>query len=75
MTIKKQFIAGAECPQCSALDTLVLWQENESKRFECVACHYQQQLEQSESSSEQVTTQRGENLIQWIAIDNHQDKT
>jgi uncharacterized metal-binding protein (TIGR02443 family) len=36
--IKKQFIAGAHCPQCNALDKVKLCRESEREWLECVAC-------------------------------------
>ncbi|WP_166422554.1 YheV family putative zinc ribbon protein [Paraglaciecola sp. 20A4] len=40
--IKKRFIAGATCPQCKSMDTLMLYFENNVEKMECIKCHYQQ---------------------------------
>ena len=39
---KKRFIAGAKCPQCGAMDTLMLYFENNVEKLECVSCGYQE---------------------------------
>ncbi|MGB3724437.1 MAG: YheV family putative zinc ribbon protein [Glaciecola sp.] len=37
---KKRFIAGAKCPSCSQLDTLMLYFENNVEKLACVNCDY-----------------------------------
>ena len=41
---KKRFIAGAVCPACSDLDSLVLYSDDQ--RIECVSCDYSQTSQQ-----------------------------
>lgn len=43
MKIKKRFIAGANCPNCQAQDTLRWWVENNIELVECVECDYTEQ--------------------------------
>lgn len=38
MKTKRQFIAGARCPQCHALDKVRFCREGEREWLECVAC-------------------------------------
>ncbi|MBL4630652.1 MAG: YheV family putative metal-binding protein [Paraglaciecola sp.] len=38
--IKKRFVAGAICPKCRALDTIMLYFENNVEKLQCVKCHY-----------------------------------
>lgn len=38
---KKRFIAGASCPQCKTIDTMMLYFENNVEKVQCVACGYQ----------------------------------
>lgn len=38
---KKRFIAGASCPKCKAIDTMMLFLENNVEKVECVQCGYQ----------------------------------
>lgn len=38
---KKRFIAGATCPECKAIDTMVLFLENNVEKVECVKCQHQ----------------------------------
>ncbi|KKO44624.1 DNA-binding protein [Arsukibacterium ikkense] len=56
---KKRFIAGASCPKCHALDTMMLFLENNVEKVECVSCGHQmvqpeQQVSKASRSSEQV---------------------
>ncbi|WP_404401246.1 YheV family putative metal-binding protein [Idiomarina seosinensis] len=37
---KKRFIAGAVCPKCEAMDTLMLFIENDVEQVECIACKH-----------------------------------
>ncbi len=46
---KKQFIAGAVCPSCSDMDSLVLYADDQS--VECVSCDYTQTSEQRDQES------------------------
>lgn len=41
MSMRKRFIAGAICPECQALDSLAMWQENNVDVVECVKCGHQ----------------------------------
>ena len=47
---KKQFIAGAVCPSCSDMDSLVLYTDDQS--VECVSCDYTQTSEQRDQESQ-----------------------
>jgi len=38
---KKRFIAGASCPKCKAVDTMMLFLEHNVEKVECVSCGYQ----------------------------------
>ena len=37
---KKRFIAGAVCPRCSTMDTIVVYSEDDQEFRECVSCGY-----------------------------------
>lgn len=41
---KKRFIAGAVCPRCSAMDTVVVYRENEKDFRECVSCGFKDEM-------------------------------
>ncbi|TKB48110.1 YheV family putative metal-binding protein [Ferrimonas sediminicola] len=41
-TRKKRFIAGASCPQCQAMDSIMLFTEQGVEVMECVECGHQQ---------------------------------
>ena len=52
---KKQFIAGAVCPKCSDMDSLVLFADDQS--VECVSCDYKKSTEQrDQKDSNKVST-------------------
>lgn len=38
--LKKRFIAGATCPSCKQLDTLMLYFENNVEKIACINCDY-----------------------------------
>lgn len=44
MKIKKQFIAGAICPNCSDIDSLILFSDDQ--HIECVSCDFKKSSEQ-----------------------------
>ena len=46
---KKRFIAGARCPQCQSLDSIVLYQHNGRPRYECVECGYSEEFPEEKS--------------------------
>lgn len=35
---KKRFIAGATCPECKKMDTMMLYIENQVEKVECKSC-------------------------------------
>ncbi|GAA3549293.1 YheV family putative zinc ribbon protein [Zobellella aerophila] len=39
---KKRFIAGATCPKCHAMDTMMLYMEHGVEKVDCVACGHSQ---------------------------------
>lgn len=41
MSVRKQFIAGAVCPQCNAEDRVRWCKSEEREWLECVACGYE----------------------------------
>jgi uncharacterized metal-binding protein (TIGR02443 family) len=45
---KKQFIAGAICPECKEMDSLVLF--TEEQQIECVSCDFKQTSEQRDAA-------------------------
>ena len=58
--IKKRFVAGATCPKCRALDTIMLYFENNVEKLQCVKCNY------SESQTDKKiakATRTSENVI------------
>ncbi len=57
--MKKRFIAGAQCPECKAQDSLCWWEENNIEHVECVECGYieqrkPKQLDQSSHADESM---------------------
>lgn len=55
-----RFIAGATCPKCKAMDTIMLYFENNVEKIKCVQCDY------SESQADkniQQASRKSENVI------------
>ncbi|RJG47897.1 YheV family putative zinc ribbon protein [Motilimonas pumila] len=42
MSKKKRFIAGATCPSCRKLDTIVVFVEQNVEKVNCIECGYTQ---------------------------------
>ncbi|MGL5008223.1 MAG: YheV family putative zinc ribbon protein [Plesiomonas sp.] len=59
MNKRRRFIAAAKCPQCQAIDTLALYQQDQVEVVECVQCGHrqtqaQQHIEKEKRRNEQV---------------------
>ncbi len=72
--MNKRFIAGASCPACQKMDTIVMYLEQDNKVFECVECGHKELLSQghTKSSDDQKTATKSpdkDSMIQWISID------
>ncbi|MFT6085543.1 MAG: putative metal-binding protein (TIGR02443 family) [Glaciecola sp.] len=39
---RKRFIAGATCPSCKKIDSLMLYFENNVEKLACVRCDYKE---------------------------------
>lgn len=39
---RKRFIAGAKCPSCNQIDSLMLYFENNVEKLACVKCDYKE---------------------------------
>ena len=51
---KKRFIAGAQCPKCHEIDTMMLYLEQGVEKVECVSCgHHQSQTDDQVSQASQ----------------------
>ncbi len=56
--LKKRFIAGAVCPKCQAMDTLMLYFENNVEKLECVECgHHDTQSSDQVEARKRATEQ------------------
>ncbi len=72
---KRRFIAGAKCPACHAMDTLVLYIERTPTERECVACGFRDTRPQATAPKELDTrvnsseAQRAEETapLKWLA--------
>lgn len=56
---RKRFIAGAVCPECQAMDTLMVFMQHNIEHVECVSCGYSKskpddKVEAATRSSENV---------------------
>lgn len=59
--LKKRFIAGATCPHCGDLDSIVVEVSEQATRTYCVTC--QQDMTVPETSTPPAPTREGETLI------------
>ncbi|ABV38464.1 conserved hypothetical protein [Shewanella sediminis HAW-EB3] len=41
--VKRRFVAGAKCPECKAMDSIVLFKVNGVETVECIDCDYSEQ--------------------------------
>lgn len=41
--LKRRFIAGAKCPRCQALDSIVMLTSVDDEWIECIDCQYSEQ--------------------------------
>ncbi len=60
MSKRKRFIAGATCPSCGELDTIVVFVEHNVEKVKCVKCDYLQSQAPGEVSG---STRQFEQLI------------
>ncbi len=58
MSRKKQFIAGAICPQCSEMDSLVLYADDQS--VACVSCGFTKSSEQRDQETKQAEPKKSD---------------
>ncbi|MBE7214003.1 YheV family putative metal-binding protein [Shewanella benthica] len=56
--VKKRFVAGAKCPKCKAVDSIVLFKEQGVETVECVDCDYREQ-----QTDEKVAKKAGGDII------------
>ncbi|MDG1122755.1 MAG: YheV family putative zinc ribbon protein [Glaciecola sp.] len=52
---RKRFIAGATCPQCKSVDSIMLYFENNVEKLQCVKCEYKD-VQSATDVSEQVAS-------------------
>ncbi len=50
--LRKRFIAGAVCPQCKAMDSIMLYFENHVEKLQCVKCEYKDVQSQTDVSEQ-----------------------
>ncbi|WP_150305697.1 YheV family putative zinc ribbon protein [Pseudomonas saliphila] len=48
--MKRRFIAGAVCPACSQMDTIVMYEEDGVPHRECVSCGFADTLDERGNS-------------------------
>ena len=68
---EKRFIAGAVCPRCGEMDSLVTW-ENESKQVfrACVSCNFEDQLTDSlPLATSDLKTRVSEGALEKIVLE------
>ncbi len=55
MKATRRFIAGAICPQCKAMDKIVLHRHGDQQQRECVACGFKDDLQELGAAPELAT--------------------
>jgi uncharacterized protein len=53
--LRKRFIAGATCPKCKSIDSIMLYFENNVEKLKCVKCDYKD-VQSATDVSAQVAT-------------------
>lgn len=59
--INKRFVAGAQCPQCKVVDTIMLYKEDDIEVMECADCHYL--IKQTDDNDKELQPQESSNEI------------
>ncbi|NNJ72159.1 MAG: YheV family putative metal-binding protein [Enterobacterales bacterium] len=57
---RKRFIAGAKCPKCKALDSIMLYTQDNVEKLECVMCDYTESQDNQKTPS---TNQESDSVI------------
>ncbi len=60
---KRRFIAGAVCPECRAVDRLVVYGEPGAQQRECIECGFTDSVDRVVASSEPRNRLRGERPV------------
>jgi len=69
---RKRFIAGAVCPSCKAMDTLMLFTENNIEQVECVTCKHQMSQPKAQGAG---STRTFDNVIGVFDPSAHEHET
>lgn len=54
--LRKRFIAGATCPTCKSIDSIMLYFENNVEKLQCVKCDYKDVQSATDVSAQVVTS-------------------
>ena len=57
---RRRFIAGAVCPSCGEQDKIVVFEEEQEQKMQCIHCNYQRSKE--ELNAEKNTESK---IIRW----------
>ena len=50
-TTQKRFVAGARCPECQEMDTIVCYYEDDVFVRECVECDFSEKISNEDESA------------------------
>ncbi len=67
--VKRQFIAGARCPQCGQLDKIVMFERDGVKQVECVKCGYARSEGEEIAEQDDVAAAPPQDDVQIIRLD------
>lgn len=59
---RRRFIAGAICPKCKAMDTIMLYFEHNVEKLTCVECDY------TEAQTDQAVTSQSKGADNVIGL-------
>lgn len=65
MSIKRQFIAGARCPECGAVDKIQRCQEGEHTWMECLSCAMQRDMDDEPKEAREPEPPATEQAVIW----------
>lgn len=55
LNTKRRFIAGAVCPRCKEMDTIIMFRQEGTENRECVSCDFAEQSNFNQPAEELAT--------------------
>lgn len=64
--MKRRFIAGAVCPQCSESDKTVVYQQADDEVSECVKCGYKRFRSHLATEASETDDALESSVVRWL---------